>query len=1662
MSSVDDVVDDDPRPSSVEPRPSSDEMDEKRQLQMAYLYLCHLEETRLWLSSCIEEELPAATRLEESLRNGVYLARLSHFFAPHEVPLRKIYDVDQNVHRERGLCFRHTDNINHWLNAMRSIGFPEYFFPDPFDLYEKKNLPKVIYCLHALSLYLFKLGKAPRIEELIGKLRFSDDEVEQVRRTLLMNSEVPMPAFNLIDGILAKETSADSSAVIAINTAIDRGESDLLLDALLKPTAQLRGVRPENMDRYCEVLERAKAAKLEHRAMRRWSTGGDEDAATVDDMYERLLSLAEVQGYVLETNVNVLLGQIDAAMQRGDRALFGELLLTRTDLGVHDLVPENVPAYYQVLLKIKEDAQQSGNGFTLARSDLQVAVQLANEKVEEETQLEACIDAINMSLDCAQAEDTLEALRDPSAHLPAVYPLAAALYHNQLAFIRREAGHNLSHDELVGGVRILNAIAEVNFALKASGTFDVVACLENSHAHIADVRPHNHARYVSQLQSALAEKSRADVTGAFLTHTEIQDAVNEVNAEDGCKLDREDAMDRINEAVASGSPQATIEALLDPAASIVHLSRDHVLLYQDLLALKQRSLEEERQLNAEDVQQVVDTANQVAVEASNMCIGLATLNVGVCSQVEEDVRGGLESLKVVQLFCDDDTAVTKAYMRELREIFLEVRRRASLDDDAPIQWFSYVVRPGLFFNLNVVQFLSEWSSTPKADPDSFLSLDDVQAAVLRVNDRLERSRLMTELTPLLTRLQAHARGFLIRSAVQDQYAFYIEHLEEIVRLQSWFRAIRQRRRYLKMLYELGALVPFVVRLQSYARGYLARKTFMDRREYYSEHEDAVTFVQSQYRAKAALRDYRLLVDGTPNVPVLHKFLHMLDISEHDLSEEMELQQVKGKVVATIRHNQGLEKEALEMDIRIGLLVRNCITLEDVVKSHGGKRETALAAVKSDWLHSTGGGLTALSRKSRERLEAYQHLFYLLQVYPHYLAKLIFIMPVPATNNFVESVIYSVYNYGSTPRDQYLLLRLFRFALHEEVDSKLSKPSDILRGNPLVIRMVIGFFRTRGGHNCLEQLLCPLVKDVLEDGELNIDLNPVDIYKKWVNDIETTSGKPSGLSYDVNEEQALQHAEVCKILHTSVLALETKARMFARGISTSKDMIPYGMRYTCKVLKKALEDKFPESSPEDISKVMGNIVYYRYINPGIVAPDTFGVVQMAPDQPVTNLQRRNLGNVAKILCCATSAVPYNQPHPYQMRLDSLIDSCGKILHRFFIEACDVPEPEDWFGVDSYSEATHITPPTITLTAMEVRLTHKYLLEFKDEVAPDPKDPLQGLLKDLGPEPTLEDLVGGSGGAADGSTDVAVLSSVKISLSLYGKFSEQEEDAPETDQLLRDTKHMVVELLRVFRHVTTIQELFTAEVSPDLERDFLESQAYVRSPKTSTASLLGRRKYGSLAAFRKALQKNLYMLEDRGLASAKDDYQDIMNGIASDILQKRNHRVNRKKELAQLVATQHKLDVKTRYYEETLEYYQRYVQACLANLAVAGKSRRQSLQAGQPPQQPGGDVSHHKPLKSRSALKYSGAKLHEKGILLEVSGLETSQLKNVSFEIGPTDRAGVFSVRAKFLGVSADEMTIDIQDLLQRQYDGIAVTELSERARVNNNLLLFFLNKKFYGK
>lgn len=76
---------------------------------------------------------------------------------------------------------------------------------------------------------------------------------------------------------------------------------------------------------------------------------------------------------------------------------------------------------------------------------------------------------------------------------------------------------------------------------------------------------------------------------------------------------------------------------------------------------------------------------------------------------------------------------------------------------------------------------------------------------------------------------------------------------------------------------------------------------------------------------------------------------------------------------------------------------------------------------------------------------------------------------------------------------------------------------------------------------------------------------------------------------------------------------------------------YAMRFIAMRLRQALHEKFPDAQEDDILKVVGNLVYYRYMNPAVVAPDAFDIIDMGVEKRILESdQRRNLGAIAKVL------------------------------------------------------------------------------------------------------------------------------------------------------------------------------------------------------------------------------------------------------------------------------------------------------------------------------------------------------------------------------------------------------------------------------------------------
>ena len=63
---------------------------------------------------------------------------------------------------------------------------------------------------------------------------------------------------------------------------------------------------------------------------------------------------------------------------------------------------------------------------------------------------------------------------------------------------------------------------------------------------------------------------------------------------------------------------------------------------------------------------------------------------------------------------------------------------------------------------------------------------------------------------------------------------------------------------------------------------------------------------------------------------------------------------------------------------------------------------------------------------------------------------------------------------------------------------------------------------------------------------------------------------------------------------------------------------------------------------------------------------------------------------------------------------------------------------------------------------------------------------------------------------------------------------------------------------------------------------------------------------------------------------------------------------------------------------------------------------------------------------------------------------------------SDEAGVFNMEVSLLGAKSAEMEVlRLDDLLQSQYNKVDVITLFDCAKVNLNLLIFLINKKFYA-
>ncbi|XP_008049212.1 ras GTPase-activating-like protein IQGAP3 [Carlito syrichta] len=1618
-------------------RLTAEEMDEQRRQNVAYQYLCRLEEAKRWMEACLKEELPPPVELEESLRNGVLLAKLGHCFAPSVVPLKKIYDVEQLRYQATGLHFRHTDNINFWLSAIAHIGLPSTFFPETTDIYDKKNMPRVVYCIHALSLFLFRLGLAPQIHDLYGKVKFTAEELSNMASELAKYG-LQLPAFSKIGGILANELSVDEAAVhaavLAINEAVERGVVEDTLAALQNPSALLENLRVPLAAIYQELLAQAKMEKA--------ANARNHDDRESLDIYDHYLTQAEIQGHINHVNVHGALEVVDDALERQSPEALLEALQDPV-LALRAVRREFADWYLEQLSSDREQkAQELGLEELLEKEEVQAGVAAANMRGDQEQAMLQAVQRINKAIQRGVAADTVKELMCPEAQLPPVYPFASAMYQQELAVLQRQQRGELGQEELFVAVEMLSAVVLINQALEARDASGFWSSLVNPATGLAEVEGENAQRYFDALVKL---QQVHGVDGTFLSWNDLQAAVSQVNSRVQEETDQVLAVSLINEALDQGSPEKTLSALLLPAAGLNDVSlpvapRYHLLLVAAKRQKAQMTGDPGAVLWLEEIRQGVVRANQDTSAAQKMALGVAAINQaikeGKATQTERVLRNPAVALRGVVLDC------AEGYQRALEGVVAKKRHPA---DTA--FWVQHDMKDGTAYYFHLQTFQGTWEQPPTCRLNSsHLTREEIQSAITKVTSAHDRQQLWKANVSFVVQLQARLRGFLVRQKFAEQSHFLRTWLPAVISIQAHWRGYRQRKIYLERLQYFKANLDAIIKIQAWARMWAAQRQYLQRLHYFRKNVDSIVKIQAFFRARKARDDYRILVHAPhPPFSVVRRFAHLLNRSQQDFLAEAELLRLQEEVVRKIRSNQRLEQDLNTMDIKIGLLVKNRITLQEVV-SHCKKLTKKNKEHLSDMMVlDKQKGLKSLSKEKRQKLEAYQHVLYLLQTQPIYLAKLIFQMPQNKTTKFMEAVIFSLYNYASSRREAYLLLQLFKTALQEEIRSKVEQPQDVVTGNPMVVRLVVRFYRNGRGQSALQEILGKVVQDVLEDKVLSVHTDPVHLYKNWINQTEAQTGQRSHLPYDVTPEQALSHPEVQRRLDISLRNLLAVTDKFLIAITSSVDQIPYGMRYVAKVLKTTLAEKFPDATESEVYKVVGNLLYYRFLNPAVVAPDAFDIVAMAAGGTLAAPQRHALGAVAQLLQHAAAGKAFPGDNQHLRVLNDYLEETHLKFRKFLRRAWQVPEPEERFAMDEYSDMVAVAKPMVYITVGELVNTHRLLLEHQDCIAPDHHDPLHELLEDLGELPTIPDLIGESM-AAEGHVDPSKL---EVSLTLTNKFEGLEADAEDTSagSLLLSTKQMLADIIQ-FHPGDSLQEILSLSASSEQEAAHKRLMCRRQACEAQTPEPLRRHRslmahsLLPLAEKQRRVLRNLRRLEGLGLVSAHNGYQGLVDELAKDICNQHRHRQRQKVELVKLQATFQGLSAKTTFYEEQGDYYSQYIRTCLDHLAPSSKS------SGKRKKQP--------------SLHYTAAQLLEKGVLVEIEDLPASHFRNVIFDITPGDEAGKFEVNAKFLGVDMERFQLHYQDLLQLQYEGVAVMKLFNKAKVNVNLLIFLLNKKFLRK
>ncbi|CAM1509986.1 Fc.00g003210.m01.CDS01 [Cosmosporella sp. VM-42] len=944
------------------------------------------------------------------------------------------------------------------------------------------------------------------------------------------------------------------------------------------------------------------------------------------------------------------------------------------------------------------------------------------------------------------------------------------------------------------------------------------------------------------------------------------------------------------------------------------------------------------------------------------------------------------------------------------------------------------------------------------------SLKETEPAIIDLQalarGMLERERIaedraeLDEQEPKIIALQGHIRGSLYR---QQHQAFLEEldsHTPQVIELQSILRAMMERARVEDIIAELEQEEESIFAIQAATKAFLVRARFEEKKRFFNENMQKVVKIQSFVRAKVQGEAYKSLTTGkNPPVNAVKNFVHLLNDSDFDFNEEIEFERMRKTVVQQVRQNELLEQYIDQLDIKIALLVKNKITLDEVVRhqhNFGGNSMGFLA--NSSMSSANQFDLKALNKSSRKKLESYQQLFFNLQTQPQYLARLFKRIREQGTAEKeckrIELLMMSLFGYAQKRREEYYLLKLISRSIREEIEGARTV-QDFVRGNFFWSKLLSNYTRSPRDRKYLRELLGPLIRDnIVEDPALDLESDPMQIYKSAINNEELRTGRPDQRPLDVPREVAIRDPETRRLFIDHLRDLREICDQFFLALEDWLHKMPYGLRFLCGQIFEGLCQKFKREPQENLLQVVSNWLWRFYLQPAVTSPENVGVIEKS----LSPLQKRNLSEVAKVISQIASGRPFGGENIYLQPLNAFVAESVERLAQITSDLIDVNDAERTFDIDEFNDLYAKNKPTLYIKMTDVFAIHNLVAVELQAICPNRDDVLREIMHDLGSAKNNENEMN-----AAGSSDIQMFLTPKL----------HEVDDPEADvkALFMETKRCVLYIIRV-QTGTNLLEILVKPITPDDEhkwqkllREEFSAGSHARGAYSDANMIdVTRMSYPDLK--RTALE-NVMRLEQFGRISKHNYYQDVLNAIALDIRTKSRRRVQRQREVEGVRLTLSNLHQKAKYLEQQRKSYDDYIEQAMSTLQNKKGKKRFLLPFTK-------QYNHQRELERSGrvpkfgSFKYSARSLSEKGVLVAWDGMGERDWEKINLTIS-CDQVGVFNLEGSrgHIQIPGASALVPIEDLLQAQFEAHQFMNLFEgNLKLNVNLLLHLLYKKFY--